>query len=79
MVTKSEREGGRDIGIDIHMLLCVKLVTNKCYLLSHVQLFAALLTVAHQAPLSMGFSRQESWSELPFLSPGDVLHSEIKP
>ena len=29
-------------------------------------------TVAHQAPLSMGFSRQEYWSGLPFLSPGDL-------
>ena len=40
--------------------------------LSHsVQLFATLWTVAHQAPLSMGFSRQEYWSGLPFPSPGD--------
>ena len=38
--------------------------------LSHVQLFAALWTVAHQAPLSMEFSRQEHWSGLPFPSPG---------
>ena len=30
------------------------------------------LTVAHQAPLSMGSSRQEYWSGLPFLSPGDL-------
>ena len=34
---------------------------------SHVQLFATLLTVAHEAPLSMGFSRQEHWSGLPFI------------
>ena len=33
---------------------------------------AAPWTVAHQAPLSMGFSRQDSWSELPFPSPGDL-------
>ena len=32
---------------------------------SRVQLFATLWTVAHQAPLSMGFSRQECWSGLP--------------
>ena len=38
---------------------------------SHVQLFATPQTVAHHTPLSMGFSRQEYWSELPFLSPGD--------
>ena len=35
------------------------------------QLFAALWTVAHQAPLSLEFSRQEYWSGLPFPSPGD--------
>ena len=39
------------------------------YMLSHVQLFATLWTVTHQAPLSMGFSRQEFWSGLPFPSP----------
>ena len=37
------------------------------------------LTVAHQAPLSMGFSRQEYYSGLPFHSPGDLPHPEIKP
>ena len=36
-------------------------------------------TVAHQTPLSMGFSRQEYWSGLPFPSPGDLLHPGIKP
>ena len=35
---------------------------------SHVRLFATLGTLAHQAPLSMGFSRQEYWSGLPCLS-----------
>ena len=35
--------------------------------------------VAHQAPLSMGFSRQEYWSELPFPSPGDLPNPGIKP
>ena len=39
---------------------------------SHVRLFATPWTVAHQAPLSMGFSRQEYWSGLPFPSPGDL-------
>ena len=37
--------------------------------LSRVQLFGTLWTVARQAPLSMGFPRQEHWSELPFPSP----------
>ena len=39
---------------------------------SHVQLFATLWTVAHQASLSMGFSRQEYWSGLPCPPPGDL-------
>ena len=37
------------------------------------------LTVALQAPLSMGFSRQEYWSGLPFPSPGDQDDPQIKP
>ena len=39
---------------------------------SHVWLFVIPWTVAHQAPLSMEFSRQEYWSGLPFPSPGDL-------
>ena len=41
-------------------------------LLSRVRLFATARTVAHQAPLSKEFSRQEYWSGLPFPSPGDL-------
>ena len=37
------------------------------------------LTVAYQAPLSMGFSRQEYWSGLPFPSPGDLPNPGIEP
>ena len=51
----------------------------QCYLLSHVQLFATPLTVAHQAPLSMGLSRQEYWSGLPCLCPGDLPNPRIEP
>ena len=40
--------------------------------LSRIRLFATPWTVAHQAPLSMGFSRQEYWGGLPFPSPGDL-------
>ena len=36
-------------------------------------------TVAHQAPLPMGFSRQEYWSGLPFPSPGDLPDPGIEP
>ena len=42
-------------------------------------LFANLWTVAHQASLSMGFSRQECWSGLPFPFPGDLPDPQIKP
>ena len=35
-------------------------------------------TVAHQAPLSMGFCRQEYWSQLPFSSPGDLTDPGIE-
>ena len=48
-------------------------------LLSRVQLFVTPWTVAHQAPLSMGFSRQEYWSGLPFPSPGDLPDPGIEP
>ena len=47
--------------------------------LSRVRLFASPWTVAHQAPLSMGFSRQEYWSGLPFTSPGDLPNTGIEP
>ena len=47
-------------------------------LLSRVQLLVTP-TVAHQAPLSMGFSRQEYWSAFPCPSPGDLPDSGIEP
>ena len=47
--------------------------------LSRVQLFATPWTVAYQAPLSMGFSRQQYWSGLPFPSPGDLPDPGIEP
>ena len=47
--------------------------------LSRVQLFVTPWTVAHQAPLSMGFSRQEYCSGLPFPSPGDLPNLGIEP
>ena len=47
--------------------------------LSCVRLFATPWTVARQAPLSMGFSRQEYWSGLPFSSPGDLPNPGIEP
>ena len=55
---------------------------NQSAVLSHfsgVQLFAILWTVAHQAPLSMGFSRQEYWSGLPCPPSGDPPNPGIEP
>ena len=50
-----------------------------CESFSHVQLLVTPWTIAHQAPLSMEFSRQEYWSGLPFPSPGDLLNPGIDP
>ena len=52
-----------------------------CAVLSHfsrIRLFVTLWTVARQAPLSIGFSRQEYWSGLPCPFPGDLLHPGIE-
>ena len=54
------------------MLVCV------CQLLSH-EPSVTPQTVAHQAPLSMGFSRQEYWSGLPIPSPGNLPDPRIEP
>ena len=48
-------------------------------LLSRVRLFVTPWTVAYQAPPSMGFSRQQCWSGLPFPSPGDLPDPGIEP
>ena len=50
-----------------------------CQSFSHVQLFVIPWTVACQAPLSVGFSRQEYWSGLPFPSPGHLPDPGIEP
>ena len=50
----------------------------KVMSLSHVQLFVTPWTVAYQDPQSMGFSRQEYWSGLPFPSPGDIPNPGIE-
>ena len=48
-------------------------------LLSHVRLCETLWTLAHQAPVSQGFSRQEYWSGLPCFPPGDLPNPGIEP
>ena len=54
-------------------------VKVKVKSLSHVQLIATPWNVTYQAPPSMGFSRQEYWSGLPFPSPGELPYPGIKP
>ena len=56
-----------------------KVVKVKVKSLSCVRLFGTLWAVAHQAPPSVGFSRQGYWSGLPFPSPGDLPHPGIEP
>ena len=57
-------------------LVCVCVCV--CWLLSCVRLFTIPGTVFHQAPLSMGLSRQEYWCGLPFPSPGDLSNPGIE-
>ena len=61
------------------MGLCYWRVCFKVKSLSCVHLFVSPWTIAHQASPSMGFSRQEYWSGLPFPSPGDLPHPGIEP
>ena len=62
------------VSVFVCMCLCV-----SAQLLSHVRLFATPWTVAHQAPQSMEFSRQEHWSGLPCPSPGYLADPGIEP
>ena len=58
-----------------NVCMCVHVLSPFNY----VRLFATLWAVAQQAPLSMGFSRQEHWSGLPCPPPGDLSDPGIKP
>ena len=62
--------------VELHTRLYVCMHAQS---LSHVRLFVAPWTVAYQAPLSIEFSRQEYWSELPFPPLGNIPNSRIKP
>ena len=59
--------------LDIYTCVCM----HEC-LLSCVWPFVTLWTIAHQAPLSKGFSSQEHWSRWPYISPGDLLDPRIE-
>ena len=74
-------------GGGIYIYMCIYIHTHICtcvcmcarQLLSCVQLFATSWTVAHQAPLSLGFPRQEYQSGLPCPPPGDLPNPGIEP
>ena len=59
---------------EAHVMDCVFVLSHFI----HVHLFAIVWTIAHQAPLSMGFSRQECWSKLPCPPPGELPDPGIK-
>ena len=66
----------------IYILKCTYLHMCVVRNFNCVQLFATIWTVTHQAPLSMGFSRQEYWSGLPcppFIPPRDLPHPGTEP
>ena len=61
--------------LNSYLTLCMFILS--CF--SCIWLLMTLCTVVHQPPLSMGFSRQEYWSGLPFSLPEDLPNPEIKP
>ena len=69
------------LNVHIHYIYNMYIILHRCVCqsLSHARLLATPWTVAHQAPLSMKFSRQRYWSGLPFPSPGDLPNPGIKP
>ena len=70
----SEADGTKTVTLGKDYSIKVKVKS-----LSPVQLFAVPWTVVYQASLSMGFSRQEYWSGLPFPSPGDLPNPGVEP
>ena len=67
---------GKNTGVGCHFLLQCMKVKSEVKLFSRVRLLATPWTAAHQAPPSMGFSRQEYWSGVPFPSPSIVNRSD---
>ena len=63
--------------VNLHVEIIYSLYCSQS--LSGVQLFVTPWTVAHQAPLSAGFHRQEYWSEWPFSTSGDLPDPGTKP
>ena len=67
-----------NLGSDFKFIIIITF-TAAALSLSRVRFFVTLWTIACQPSLSMGFSKQESWTVLPFPPPGDLLKPRIKP
>ena len=72
------RPSGKLCIVSLHCYIRIPLQYVLCGF-SCVELFASLWTVAHVAPLFLGFCRQEYWSGLPCPPPGDLPNSGIEP
>ena len=70
----SKHPGERNLGTDLLLSTCTCVLSH----VSCVWLFATPWTVAHQAPLSIGFPRPGSWSGLPFPPPGNLPNPVIE-
>ena len=68
-----------DVSYVYHNIIYFKSISLCVCVLSRIQLFATPWTVAHQAPLSTEFSRQEHWSGLSFPSPGGLPDRGTEP
>ena len=66
---------GKNTGVGCHFLLQCMKVKSQSEVLSRVRLLATPWTAGHQAPASMGFSRQEYWSGLPLPSPQGYMRT----
>jgi len=64
---------------DVHILITCEYFMFVLSCFSRVWLFATQWTISHQAPLFMGFSRQDYWSGLPCSPPGDLPNLGIEP
>ena len=73
------RSGGPSLTTKVLLAIIKTVLLLFLHVLSSVRLFAAPWNIAHKAPLSIGFPRQEYWSGLPFPSPGDIPHLGIEP
>ena len=67
------------VAANMSKALKVRIFLRKPFIARHVWLFVTLGAIGHQAPLSVGFSRQEYWSGLPISSPGDLPDRGIEP